>query len=187
MSADSMRVSSSRKFLLPIESATGTPQRRRQLGLSLIELVMFIVVVSTGLLGLLSVFNSAVQHSADPMVQKQMLAIAESMLEEIQLQDFANPSGGFTPTSHACATYRTERASYDDIDDYNGIANCPIYSLADTQPVDALAGYNVTVAIDSPASLNDLNNSPDVKRIGVTVSHGNDTITLTGYRTHYGG
>jgi MSHA pilin protein MshD len=62
--------------------------RRRQAGISLVELVIFIVVVSTGLVGLLSVMNVTNRSSADPLVRKQALAIAESILGEVMLMPF---------------------------------------------------------------------------------------------------
>ena len=88
---------------------------RRQHGLSLIELIIFIVIVSVGLVGILSVLNVTVRHSADPMVRKQALAIAEAMMEEVLAKDFANPDGGFSG-----AATNANRGSFDDIWDYNG-------------------------------------------------------------------
>ena len=60
----------------------------RQHGITLIELIMFIVIVSAALAGVLTVLNVTVRSSADPMIRKQMLAIAEALLEEVQLQPF---------------------------------------------------------------------------------------------------
>jgi len=54
-----------------------------QRGLSLIELLVFIVVVGIAVSGVLSVYSLNARSSADPMVQKQALAIAESLLEEV--------------------------------------------------------------------------------------------------------
>lgn len=61
---------------------------RRQRGTSLIELVLFIVIVSVGLAGILSVMTVSSKSSADPLLLKQATAIAESLLEEIELQPF---------------------------------------------------------------------------------------------------
>lgn len=66
----------------------GGQYRFAQAGISLIELIMFIVIVSVGLAGILSVMNVTTRASADPMLRKQAIAIAESLLEEIELQPF---------------------------------------------------------------------------------------------------
>jgi MSHA pilin protein MshD len=62
--------------------------RFAQAGISLIELIMFMVIISVGLAGILSVMTITTRASADPMLRKQAIAIAESLLEEIQLQPF---------------------------------------------------------------------------------------------------
>src|ERR1700674_5036703 len=59
---------------------------RSQAGISLVELIMFIVIVSLGVVGILTVFNLTAQKSADPQVRKQMLAIAEALLEEVEFK-----------------------------------------------------------------------------------------------------
>ena len=61
---------------------------RRQNGLSLVEQIVFIVVVAVAVAGVLAALNLATRASADPMIQKQALAIAEAVLEEAQLQPF---------------------------------------------------------------------------------------------------
>ena len=60
----------------------------RQRGISLIELIMFIIIVSIGVVALLAVFATTSRKSSDPVIQKQMLAIAESLLEEVQSKPF---------------------------------------------------------------------------------------------------
>lgn len=75
----------------------------RQRGVTLIELIVFIVVLSLGLAGLLTVFNQVVRSSADPLVSKQALAVAEALLEEILLKDFCDP----TPAIEVVATTTT--------------------------------------------------------------------------------
>jgi len=62
--------------------------RHNQRGISLIELIMFIVIVSVALAGILLVMNTVTKGSADPLVHKQALAIAESLLEEAELMPF---------------------------------------------------------------------------------------------------
>ena len=61
-------------------AARGPGQR----GVTLIELVIFIVVVSIAVVGLLQIFTRTTASSADPQLRKQALAIAEAMLDEIE-------------------------------------------------------------------------------------------------------
>jgi MSHA pilin protein MshD len=62
----------------------------RQSGISLIELIMFIVIVSIALAGILLGMNQITGHSADTMLRKQALTAAESLLEGIEAQPFSN-------------------------------------------------------------------------------------------------
>lgn len=62
--------------------------RRAQRGLSLIEVVVFIIVLGIAFAGMLILFNQVTRASVDPLVRKQTLAIASSLLEEIELRPF---------------------------------------------------------------------------------------------------
>ena len=59
-----------------------------QRGITLIEQIVFIVIVSVGVVGLISVMNPMIRNSGDPMVTKQFVAIAESLLNEVLHQPF---------------------------------------------------------------------------------------------------
>ena len=67
---------------------TSNLRLRKSKGLSLVELVVFIVIVSTAVAGVLGVMDVTTRSSVDPMIHKQALAIAEAVLEEVQLQPF---------------------------------------------------------------------------------------------------
>lgn len=58
--------------------------RRRQRGLTLIELIMFMVIVGAAAAGLLQIMNMANTNSTDPIRRKQALLIAEAYMEEVQ-------------------------------------------------------------------------------------------------------
>jgi MSHA pilin protein MshD len=81
-------------------------------GFTLIELLIFIVVVSAGMAGILSVMNTTVRVSADPMVRKQAMTLADSILEEVLLMPYADPDGSNTG--------ETGRSNWDNVDDYAG-------------------------------------------------------------------
>lgn len=62
------------------------PQRQR--GLSLIELIMFMVIMGVAAAAILQVMNMATKTSADPIRRKQALLIAEAYMEEVELAHF---------------------------------------------------------------------------------------------------
>ncbi|MCX7627449.1 MAG: prepilin-type N-terminal cleavage/methylation domain-containing protein [Methylophilaceae bacterium] len=148
-----------------------------QRGISLIELIVFIVIVGVALAGIAAAINYNVQHSVDPVVKKQALAIAESMLEEVMLQNYADPDGTNTGESN--------RSNWDDVDDYHGYTSTGIYAIDDlTTPISGLSDYTVSVQVETVASFNGI--SGQTKRIVVTVTGPiGTTVKLEGYRTHY--
>ena len=88
-----------------------------QRGISLVELIMFIVIVSVALAGILLVMDTVTKGSADPLIHKQSLAIAESLLEEVELMPFTycdpdDPTAA-TATSTTECSVRIESAGLD--------------------------------------------------------------------------
>lgn len=166
-----------------------------QTGVSLVELVMFIVVISVGVAGILSVMSYTTQRSADPMIRQQAILIAESYMEEILLKPFLDPS---TPAAtQVCPTKEASRASYDNTCDYNGLLDS---GARDQQgnSISGLTAYNISVSVAGDAAValgptasqivNTLPNTIRVLRIDLTVTHSDIPdlqIPLTGYRTHY--
>lgn len=147
-------------------------------GFTLIELIIFIVVVGIGLAGILAVSNSVVKSSADPMVRKQTVAIAESLLEEILLKDYAKPAGS------AVIGYAGggARNFYDCVDDYSGYNTTGGMVDVSGLPVSGLASYNISPVVDvSTVALG----SATVKRVVVSVTGPQGVISLTGYRGNY--
>ncbi len=144
----------------------------RQRGFTLIELIIFIVVVSVGLAGILSVMNTVVKSSADPMVRKQAMVLAESILEEVLQKEYANPDGGYTGAP--------DRTQFDDVDDYKGLTAPQIETLfADSRT--QVPGYTIAINVAAAAAVSGV----DMKRVTVTVSRGSESIALSGYRANY--
>jgi len=149
-----------------MERPGGTDIRSR--GFSLIELVFFIVVVSIGLVGILKVMDVSVAGSADPQVRKQAIALAESILGEVLQKPYTDPDPAQT-------SGESTRATFDDVDDYNGRGNATFTDL----PA-GLSTYVISIAVTSTTL-----GSVPAKRVAVTVTHGAEAITLNGYRTSY--
>jgi len=187
--------------------STRDPFRTHQSGLTLIELVMFIVIISVALAGIIGVFNLNVQHSADPMAQKQALAIAESMLEEIELMPFTycDPDDANATTAAdatGCATTAegtgpeagetrySVATPFDNVNDYDsftmnagngGILDITGAAVGGAGTLDA---YSVVVAV-TPTALGTIASS-DSLLITVTVTGpGSTSVVLNGYRTRY--
>jgi MSHA pilin protein MshD len=151
----------------------------RQRGFTLIELIIFIVVVSVGLVGILQVMNTVVKSSADPMVRKQAMALAESVLEEIMLKNYNDPDG--LPN----VVEPSGRTEWDNVDDYDNINE----TISLTGPVfiglpPGVYGYAVNVDV-AGATLGTAN-PVTARSVTVRVSRGSESVTLVGYRACYG-
>ena len=175
--------------------------RVRTRGLTLIELLMFIVVLSAALAGLLRVFMQSSASSADPMLRRQALAIAESLLEEVALMPYTWCDGddanvGTTTSAGGCAgaadavgpeagESRTGVPSFDHVNDYHGLALNGITDITGSA-VAGLSGYSASVSV-AAAELNTLTSgSGDALRITVTVNApGGVSVVLDGYRTRH--
>jgi MSHA pilin protein MshD len=159
--------------------------RHNQRGISLIELIMFIVIVSVALAGILLVMNVTTKSSADPLIHKQSLAIAESLLEEIELQDFIAASG--VP---AAVTQAIRASQYHIVSNYNGFPNdatTGIFSV-NGAAITGLENYNarVTVAGAPLGTGAAMIAAGSAVLVTVTViDPQNNPIEISGYRTAY--
>jgi len=142
-------------------------------GISLIELIMFIVIVSVALAGILLVMNVTTRSSADPLIHKQSLAIAESLLEEVELMPFTicDPDDLFAASAVSAATCNSTPEAigpenafaeqptaemryhpttpFDNVNDYNGFDSVTDGGIKDItgSTIAALSGYSATVAV----------------------------------------
>ena len=176
-----------RPLLAPLEIDRNTVSTKQR-GTSLIELIMFIVIVSVALAGILLVMNVTTKGSADPLIHKQALAAAESLLEEIQLQDFSPPSGVVSAGIMNAADDRA--AGYHTVLDYHQFPLddwIGIYPLNGGTPITRLGNYRAKVTVESPLAA-DWNGvlAASAALITVTVTDPQGTpIEISGYRTDY--
>ncbi|HRE16600.1 MAG TPA: prepilin-type N-terminal cleavage/methylation domain-containing protein [Rhodocyclaceae bacterium] len=171
-------------------------ERRRQRGLTLIELLVFIVVVGFGLAGTLVVFQNTVRSSGDPLVRKQALAIAEALMDEVALHPYtycdptdanfqyaraANTAAGNCTTTvensgpEAGQTRYSATTPFNNVNDYAGFAMSPIVRLGNS-PAATVAGlesFNATINVTAEAG---------GLRIDVRVVRGTEDVTLSAYR-----
>ncbi len=159
--------------------------KQRQRGVSLIEAVLFIVVVSIALVVVLKAFDIANQGSADPVLRRQSLAIAQSLLDEISFKPFGSAATDDVAQGGFAGPYTSaNRQWFDDVDDYNDFAMDDGIRSLDNTALTALGNYQARVAVVAaafgavPASAG--------YRITVTVTDPSGAqLALEGYRANY--
>ena len=150
-------------------SRTAPPPRR---GFTLPEALLAIVVIGVGLTGVLAAFGSVTRNSADPVLHKQMIAVAQELLEEIQLKPYA-VAAHTAPAG--CA-----RDTFNDVRDYNGYTSTGVCTV-DGVAIPALAGLQVAATVATGT----LGGVGAALKITVTVQQGGHTLRLVGWRTDY--
>lgn len=183
-----------------------------QRGITLIEQIVFIIIVSIGVVGLISVMNPMIRHSADPMVTKQSVAIAESLLNEVLHQPFTwcdpDDANASTATSYAACNVAANAqnslgatpagetrnggvgAVFDNVRDYH---NFRMDDVTDPSGSSFVAGYRAEVSVAEAGGLFGLA-SDEALAVVVTVCRttvpssdcaGRESFALTGYRFRY--
>jgi len=145
--------------------------KRRMAGVTLIELVVAMVIVAIALAGLVTVYNRASIASTDPLITQQMLAIGETMMEEVMLKPYV---GNGAPDS--------VRAQYDELTDFTDYKKQAVTDV-DGNAIAGLERYRVAVTVGPSLQPLPGVQPADVRRIVVTVSNGNQDLVLTGWRT----
>lgn len=176
--------------------------RPRQRGVTLVELIVFIVVVSVGVVGLVSVISPMVRTSADPMVTKQLAAIAESLLNEVLHQPYTwcDPDDAAASTAQGygdCGNSQDNMgpvpagevrgdaapgAGFDNVADYGGFGADDIGDVAGSN---AMTGYRADIAVARAGTALGLADNTAALAITVTVTRNGETFSLTGYRFRY--
>ncbi|MDP3539904.1 MAG: prepilin-type N-terminal cleavage/methylation domain-containing protein [Azonexus sp.] len=182
---------------------------QNQRGVSLVELIISMVIISVGVVAVLSTFGVSLRGSVDPMMRKQMVAIAESLLTEIQHQPFtycdpddANASVATSVAGCAVAANSQDvlgpvpvtetrygngvNAQYDNVGDYAGAssANGHLNNPIDDVTGNAAVGYTAAVTIAQVGTIYGVPQN-DALQVTVTVTHGAESFALAGYRFRY--
>lgn len=149
-----------------------------QRGVTLLETLVFIVVVSVALGAVVQVYNQAVVRSVDPVVRIKALEKGQALLDEILARKFDEntPTGGVPACDSSlgdpCAGIAVD-SDYDDVGDYHGYSD-----TTDT-------GYALNVTVVAAGSDLGLANA-HARLITVTVSmpEGN-ALQLSAYKVNF--
>ncbi|MBI3938383.1 MAG: type II secretion system protein [Betaproteobacteria bacterium] len=175
----------------------------------MVELIVFIVIVSTAIAGVLGAMNVATRGSTEPMIEKQALAIAEALLEEVQLMPFTycdpddanaatavnaggcaaaveaiGPEGVDVPPTGPAETRTGAVRPFDNVNDYHGFSMAGGISDLAGNTIAGLDQYSASVTVAGQA----IGAVPasDAQLVIVTVTGpANTTVTLHGYRVRY--
>lgn len=131
------------------------PTKSVQQGVSLIELIVFMVVVSIALIALVGVYRQATINNADPVIRLRALESAQSLLDEIIAlkYDESTPTGGVpacsTPDGKECDNAPDN--NMDDVDDYHNFNDEPYTGYRRSVSVTTANNIKlVTVSVTTP-------------------------------------
>lgn len=123
----------------------------RQGGITLIEQIVFIIVVSVGVIGVLSAMKPTLKFSADPQVKKQQLAIAESLLSEILHQPFTYCDPDDASASTASVSGTTPNCTFAAADQNRGGADLTTFTSHSAAVVESRFGVEAGTQFDNVA------------------------------------
>jgi MSHA pilin protein MshD len=150
------------------EARSGGHRPRAERGVSLVELIVFIVIVSIGVAGVVGALSMATRASADPMIQKQALAIAEALLEEVQLQ----PSTYCDPDDPQAATA---------LNNLVGATGCTSAAAVETIGPEATAPYGPESRPSATTPFDNVNDYHGYSMTGITDVTGTAIAGLGAY------
>jgi len=141
----------------------------KQKGVSLVELIVFIIVVGIASSALFATYTYGLLHNTDPLIQVRALELAQTRLDEILAlkYDANTPTGGIPAcnSTGAPACDNSPDGDMNDVDDFNNISDTPY------------TGYNRTVSVTTDDNL---------KLITVRVTAPrNWSVTLAAYKANF--
>ena len=144
-------------------------RKHPQTGLTLIELIMTIVVLSAGVVGIVLAYGQIISSSADPVRTQQAVAVAESYMEEIlgRRCDLTQTTGS-----------GLDREFWEFVHDYHELEDTPPKLLGFENTNVPLQRFTVTVAVEEQTL-----NSVDGCQVIVSVNDGaRVALSLSGFR-----
>ena len=188
--------------------------RKSNRGFSLVELVVFIVIVTTAIAGVVGALSWMSGHSADPLARKQALAIAESLMQEIQQMPFTfcdpdDPNAATAVGSANCTTTPqnanlngptpasesrySANDPFDNVADYGGFTmpggGCAsICRIGSNASIPGLTAYTAAVAITQAggtAPFTGMAADAALKIVVTVTGPANTIIRLTGFKVRY--
>lgn len=178
--------------------------KRHQQGFTLIETVMFLIIVGLALAAMSQLYSSNVAHSSEPLLRQKAISLANFYMDEILRKKWnentpdgggcVNTGSGSCATGPAAAAIGTDgqsRATYNDVDDYNGINESPPKDQSGAALSD-FTGFTARVSVSNSGFNPTSDANHDVPaadslriQVDIDIAATNETITLIAYRSNF--
>lgn len=133
-------------------------------GVSLVELIAFIVIIGVLVSGLVGGFSASLRGSGTPKQMTQALQLAQERMELIRARKDAVGFTCFTGTR------------YDPCQNAAAVGSCPVEAASAHPSCSPTSGYTVTPALDETGAC--MGGDPNYKCITVTVTDSTTGTTL---------
>jgi len=156
-------------------------------GMSLIEMIITIVIVSVAMVASLKSFSVLTGRSTDTMIQTRTLDLAQLYFDEILTHRFDEASGvnGVPTYTGACRITDDgeSRSNYDDVDDFDAVSG-ETPALIDASIAADYSGFLVSIDVTCDSSIGSLANG--AKRIDIRITNPlNQTSVFSVYKGNY--
>jgi len=150
-------------------------------GFTLIEIIIFIVVFSLGVMGIMVLFYNTLGKTSDPLLRVQAVQTAQAVMEIVAAKKFdentPNGGGSIGLNQITIGPDEAQLKKYDDIDDY--VDSCGVGKSYSSTDLDLKGDYNITITVSyahivGNSVTEDCNNKDNYKMIIVTV--GKDSL-----------
>ncbi|MFT6905238.1 MAG: MSHA pilin protein MshD [Oleiphilaceae bacterium] len=170
----------------------------RQTGVTLVELVISIIIISIAMVALMNAFSVSMLGSADPLWRNKTLKLAQLYLDEILAKnyDHATPVGGMPVIDAPDCTNlgkdgSEDRENFNDVDDYDSITNeVPLSLIASLDS--SYSAYRISVDVVcagdevGAVDINNLVDSNQAKKITVKITPpGQAEISFAAYKGNF--
>lgn len=160
---------------------------RHTRGLSLVEMVLTIVIISVALVASLQAFQVLSGRSSDAMVQSRALDLAQLYFDEILSHRFDEASGPYGVPAYTGACRITDdgedRDDYDDVDDFDEIdSESP--ALIDASLAADYVGFRVSVSVTCDDSIGVNSDGAKLVQVNIIDPRGQSSI-FSVYKGNY--
>ncbi|NRB38481.1 MAG: prepilin-type N-terminal cleavage/methylation domain-containing protein [Pseudomonadales bacterium] len=171
-------------------------QQRQQKGVTLVELIIAISIVSIALAALMQSWSYNISSSADPLLQRKSLNLAQMYVDEILSKRFDenSPLGGGTiisasincPTGSGLDAGESGRDDFDDVDDYHGVVDAPPLDINGVTMA-SYGSYQVAINISCISGQFAIASANHIKLIEVAVTSpaAANSFTLSVYKANF--